>query len=80
MTNSEIRRTIREVMAATFEIDPDEIDNQTRQQDIDSWTSLAHLRLITNLEQALNLRFTMKEATVLISYAEIEKTVLAKNS
>jgi acyl carrier protein len=65
-------------MASTFEVDEDELNDSTSQKDIATWTSMAHLRLITNLEQALSLRFTMKEAAALTSYAEIEKTVLSK--
>lgn len=78
MTKIEARRTIREVMANTFDIDEDEVTEESGQKDIPTWTSMAHLRLITNLEQALSLRFTMKEAAMLTSYAEIEKAILAK--
>ena len=78
MTKTEARRTIREVMANTFDVDEDDLNDSTGQKDLPAWTSMAHLRLITSLEQALGLRFTMKEASALTSYSEIEKAVLAK--
>lgn len=76
MVNSVIGERVREVMADTFGVDPLEVSSASSAQTLAAWTSLAHLRLMANLEQAFGLRFTMDEMTVMTSVQAVE-TVLA---
>jgi acyl carrier protein len=78
MTKTEARRKIKEVMSATFSLDADSIDENTTQKNTKKWSSLNHLRLVTNLEKELGLKFAMKEIEQLTSYNSIEEMVLSK--
>jgi acyl carrier protein len=78
MTKAEARRKIKEVMSATFSIDAESIDENTTQKGIKKWSSLNHLRLVTNLEKELSLKFDMKDIDKLTSYSGIESLVLSK--
>ena len=52
---------VKEIAAKVFQIDPAGIDLAMGPEDIDTWDSLNHLRLITEAEKAFSLRLTMQE-------------------
>jgi acyl carrier protein len=62
---------LREVMAEVFGLDPLQIDDGFARGDAPSWDSLGHLRLITALEEAFGLRFTMKEVGELDRFGKL---------
>ena len=53
---------LKEVMARVFEVPVARIDSETSQENLDEWTSLSHLRLITELESELGVQLTMQDA------------------
>ena len=53
---------LKEVMARVFEVPVARIDFETSQENLDEWTSLSHLRLITELESELGVQLTMQDA------------------
>ena len=69
---------IREIIAGTFGVDEQDLDANTSAQTLSAWTSLAHLRLLTNLQSAFGVRFTMGEMTDLNSVQAIERTLTAR--
>ncbi|MGH2514095.1 MAG: acyl carrier protein [Ktedonobacterales bacterium] len=73
-----LEERIREVVARTFGVDEQDIDADTTAQTLSSWSSLAHLRLLTNLQDAFGVRFTMAEMTNMTSVRAIEQTLTAK--
>lgn len=73
-----LEERIREVVARTFGVDEQDVDAATTSQTLGAWTSLAHLRLLTNLQEAFGVRFTMAEMTNMTSVRAIEQTLSAK--
>jgi acyl carrier protein len=73
-----LEERICEVVARTFGVDEQDVDGDTTAQTLGSWTSLAHLRLLTNLQDAFGVRFTMAEMTNMTSVRAIEQTLAAK--
>lgn len=52
---------LRAVMAGVLDLDPLQIDGSFSRDSVPAWDSLGHLRLITAVEEAFGIRFTMKE-------------------
>lgn len=64
---------IKEVMAEVLEIDPMRIDDSCSREETSTWDSLNHLRLITALEEALGVTFTMQEVEEMQRYGQIRE-------
>jgi len=62
---------LRQIMSDVFEVRPDAIGESTSQETLSDWTSLAHLRLITELESEFDVSVTMDEALSLTSYPKL---------
>jgi acyl carrier protein len=62
---------LREIMAEVLDLDPLQIDESFARDSSASWDSLAHLRLITALEEAFGIRFTMKEVGELDRFGKL---------
>lgn len=76
--NEQLDERVREVVAETFDLDPREISLDASAQTLAAWTSLAHLRLMANIEQAFGLRLTMDEMTTMTSVRTIENVLSAR--
>lgn len=74
----EVERRIREVMAGVLGVDAESIGDGFGRADSPRWDSLNHLRMISSLEQALELRFTMEEVRAMERLAEIRRAVSAR--
>ena len=68
---------IKEVMAEVLEIDPLRIDDDYSREEASTWDSLNHLRLITALEEALGVKFTMQEVEEMQRYGQIRERTAA---
>jgi acyl carrier protein len=66
---------VREVMAEVLDLDPIQIDEVFIREEASAWDSLAHLRLVTALEEAFGIKLTMKEVGELDSYAKIRDRI-----
>jgi len=64
---------LREIMAEVLELDPLQIDDSFARDGVPSWDSLGHLRLITALEEAFGIRFTMKEVGELDRFSKLHE-------
>lgn len=70
-------KTVRTIIAATFNINKHQITPKTSSDDIEQWDSLDHIRLILNLESAFNVKFNTvvipKLTSISIIIAEIKR-------
>lgn len=78
MTNAAIQEGILETLAETLGVDPLELSEATSAQNLAAWTSLAHLRLMANLEQRFGLEFTTDDMIGMTSVAVIAEVVEAR--
>lgn len=67
---------LREILADVLDVDPQITDDFSR-DDESGWDSMAHLRLITAIEQAFDLKFTMREIEEIRSYGDLRARVAA---
>lgn len=77
--NEQLDERVREIVVETFDLDPGEIGPDASAQTLAAWTSLAHLRLMTNIEQAFGLRLTMDEMTTMTSVRAIESVLSVRD-
>ena len=75
---ADIDRRLREVVAGVLDVDPAALDDGFGRADSPRWDSLNHLRLISSLEQALSVRFTMAEVRSLERLGEIRRAVASR--
>jgi acyl carrier protein len=69
---------IREVMAGVLEVEPDAIGPAFGRADAPLWDSLNHLRLVTALEEAFGIRFSMREVAELERFESIRQAVVRR--
>ena len=62
---------LRKIVAEALESPPDSIDESISQETFPAWSSLAHLRLITEIESVYGVQFSMDEALDLTSVAKL---------
>ena len=75
MSSSEVDRQIREVMAGVLDVEAELLDDGFRRDDASAWDSMNHLRLISALEEAFGIRFTMKEVGEMESFGDVRQRV-----
>ena len=66
---------IREVMGDILEVDPAAVGEGSLRDSMPSWDSLNHLRLVSALEEAFGIRFTMREVGELDGFETIRRKV-----
>jgi acyl carrier protein len=62
-------------MADVLGLDAAVIADSTSSSNVDSWDSLAHVRLVLALEGEFGIQFEVKEIESMTSYGEIAKTI-----
>jgi acyl carrier protein len=77
-TTTELDGRIREVMADILEVEPGAIRDGFGRDDAPSWDSMNHLRMVSALEEAFGVQFTMKEVGEMGSFDTIRRLVAAR--
>lgn len=67
----ELRRTVAPILGVGL----DEISPQSGPIDVDSWDSLAHITIVTTVEEIYGIQFTMDQILSMKSISEIEAAV-----
>ena len=73
-----IENKIKKVMSTIFNIDLNEISDNSSPNDIDKWDSMAHMNLIVELEKEFDLLFDANEITEMINFKSIMLIVTSK--
>lgn len=72
----ETETRLREILSDVLDVDPQITDDFSR-EDESAWDSMAHLRLITAVEHAFGIKFTMQEIEEIRSYGDLRHRVAA---
>ena len=59
---------IKNVMSAIFNVDINDINEESSPDNIDNWDSMAHMNLIVGLEEEFNLIFGETEITEMMNF------------
>lgn len=71
MSREEIFKKLNEVFCDVFD-DPDiRVNDFTTAADIDGWESLTHITLISSIEDAFDISFSMKEVVKMKNVGEM---------
>lgn len=74
-TATDLDSRIREVMAEILEVELGEIGEELGRDDFPRWDSMNHLRIVSALEEAFGIRFTMKEVGEMERFATVRRLV-----
>ena len=81
MTKDELHKKIVAVFAKTFDLPEENITDEIAYNEHEKWDSLGHLELVSNLEEAFGISFSMDDVQKMSSIAiceEIVQNYLAK--
>lgn len=79
MANQEIEIQAKEIIADILDIDEDQISNNFSPENCDSWDSMNNLRMITALEKAFKIKFSMEEISSMTNMEAISAMISQKN-
>lgn len=71
-------KNIKRIMSNIFEIQEDEISDDSSIDKIESWDSLKHINLIIALEEHFGISVNEEEMLEMISYADIKRILKDK--
>ena len=76
--DNNIEDRIKNVMLAVFEIPVDKIDENSSPDNIESWDSINHMKIVVALEEEFNVQFTDDNIIELINMKLIKAVLLEK--
>lgn len=78
MTREEVFEKLTEVFCDVFDDETIELTDATTAEDIEEWDSLMHITLISEIEDAFDVNFSMKEVTGLHNVGELADAILGQ--
>lgn len=69
----------RNILAKALNMPPDTIPNDGDVHNLEAWDSLAHVRLILDLEAELGIELTTEQIVSIVSVDSIEKILNSEN-
>jgi acyl carrier protein len=70
-----MNKALVEAVSSILNIKPEAVTLETTQENTPSWDSLAHLRMILEIEQNLGIRFQSQDITRLSSVAALNEAI-----
>ena len=67
---------LKSILGKVFDLEAEEIEDETSPENVGLWDSLNHLRLISEIEKVFRIRLSMKEVRSMVSYAKIREIVV----
>ena len=68
-------KTLRELVAGVLDIKPQNLDDKSSPENIESWDSFNGLMLVSELEKNFKVKFSMDEVMAVKNYADIKKAL-----
>ncbi len=75
MSEQEIYERLNEVFRDVFDDDEIEVEAETTADDIEDWDSLAHINLISAVEDEFGIRFKMGEVSTMKNVGEMVEII-----
>jgi acyl carrier protein len=69
---------LREVVAKSFGIPVESVTDNLSRENLEAWTSLNHLLLVTDVEEQMGIRLTSDEVLKIHTYKDLREIVAAK--
>ena len=71
-------QNLRMIFSQIFEIKPEEVSSDLTPEHVDTWDSLNHLRLVTEVEAQLGVSLSMEEIESIDSFGALEQVLEAR--
>lgn len=78
MSKEQIMERLTEIFRDVFDDESIEISDSTTANDIEAWDSLEHITLISAVEKAFKMRFTMREVSGMKNVGEMAGIILER--
>ena len=75
METSEIYQKLNEVFRDVFDDDTIEANENTTASDIDGWDSLAHITLVSAVEDEFDVKFDMKDVIAFKNVGDMARAI-----
>lgn len=75
MTRTEINEKLNKVFAEVFDDETLTVSDNTTVNDIEDWDSLAHLTLISSVEEAFSIEFNLNEISKFKNVGEMMSSI-----
>lgn len=75
MLSAQHLERLRRVFADTFEIEEDEVSEDSSPQSVPAWTSLNHLTLMSAVEEEFGAQFSMEEMSAVHNFSELKALI-----
>ncbi len=72
--------TLEELIGSILEIDPQDVTDATSQTTLSSWDSMAHINLITAMEEVYNVSFSVDEIQAIKSVGDARQMLRRKGA
>ncbi|MEX2681150.1 MAG: acyl carrier protein [Candidatus Sigynarchaeota archaeon] len=69
---------LKEIMSDLFEINPGDINDESSNETIETWTSVAHLNLIVAIEEKFGIEIAADEIGEMLSFKRIKEILRDK--
>ena len=80
MNRNDIIKKLSTIFCDVFDDNTIAINENTTASDIEAWDSLTHITLISDVEDALNMKFKMKEVVGMKNVGEMADIILSRLS
>ncbi len=72
--------TLEELVSSILEVAPAELTDQVSRSNLSNWSSLAHINLISALEEVYDVRFSTAEINDLKTLGEVRQLLRRKGA
>jgi len=79
-SSSTLGTELIELVAEILDVEPDELDEESGPENLESWTSRAHFELVTALEEVYGVAFTQADIQGMRSVGDARRLLLAKGA
>lgn len=78
MNKEQVMERLTEIFRDVFDDESIELSDSTTADDIEAWDSLEHITLISAVEKAFKMRFTMREVSGMKNVGEMAGILLER--
>ena len=75
---TDIDNTVLDILSKVLMVDPDEITDDVRRKDFEPWDSMAHLMIVSEIENQLEIFFEDEEVVDIWTVGDIKRLVAEK--
>ena len=72
---NDLEKKLKKILAKTFDCKIDRINSKLSFGDLDSWDSMNHYKMVSEIEKVFKINFSQDEIETLVSYKIILSTV-----